>query len=302
MEKSLKILILIGIPASGKSTWSKEYALRNADYVRVNRDDFRHMLKNASLCENKIEDMITELVEKTIESSLSKRLNVIVDNTNLKGKYLDAIIERFKYQADIDFRLFDISPAKAIERDKERENKVGEGVIKKMFNDYKVLIDSYDFQPRTKLKVKPIIQPDFNSKLPKAVLFDIDGTLAHMGNRGPFDWDKVDRDSINLIVAEQVDFHRTLGRRIIVVTGSDESCRNITADWLAFYDVKFDEMLMRPKNDFRKDTIIKREIYNNHIRDVYNVMAIYDDRLQVLDMWYEEGLFTFNVNQGNLMY
>ena len=122
MEKSLKILILIGIPASGKSTWSKEYALRNADYVRVNRDDFRHMLKNASLCENKIEDMITELVEKTIESSLSKRLNVIVDNTNLKGKYLDAIIERFKYQADIDFRLFDISPAKAIERDKEREN------------------------------------------------------------------------------------------------------------------------------------------------------------------------------------
>ena len=123
-----------------------------------------------------------------------------------------------------------------------------------------------------------------------------------MGNRGTFDWDKVDRDSINLIVAEQVDFHRTLGRRIIVVTGRDESCREMTEEWLSFYEIKFDDIFMRPKDDFRKDTIIKREIYNNHIKDKYNVICIYDDRLQVLDMWYELGLFTFNVNQGNLMY
>jgi len=299
MEKNLKILILIGIPASGKSTWALDYVLRNDNYVRVNRDDFRVMLKNSQACENKIEDMITELVENTIESSLMKRLNVIVDNTNLKVKYLDAIIERFKYQADIDFRVFDVSLSKALERNKERSMKVNEGVIKKMYESYRVLLDSFDFQPIKKIKQRPVIQPDFKSKLPQAVLFDIDGTLAHMGNRGPFDWDKVDRDGVNHMVAEQVSLHRTLGRKIIIVTGRDASCKKMTEEWLEFYDIKFDEIFMRPKDDFRKDTIIKREIYDNQINGLYNVMCIYDDRLQVLDMWYEQGLFTFNVNQGN---
>lgn len=302
MEKNLKILILIGIPASGKSTWALDYVLRNDNYVRVNRDDFRVMLKNSQACENKIEDMITELVENTIESSLMKRLNVIVDNTNLKVKYLDAIIERFKYQADIDFRVFDVSLSKALERNKERSMKVNEGVIKKMYESYRVLLDSFDFQPVKKIKQRPVIQPDFKSKLPQAVLFDIDGTLAHMGNRGPFDWDKVDRDNVNHMVAEQVSLHRTLGRKIIIVTGRDASCKKMTEEWLEFYDIKFDEIFMRPKDDFRKDTIIKREIFENQINGNYNVMCIYDDRLQVLDMWYEQGLFTFNVNQGNLMY
>jgi predicted kinase len=297
-KDNLKILILIGIPASGKSTWSKEYVLRHNDYIRVNRDDFRDMLKNSQLCENKIEDMITELVYTTIEASLAKKLNVIVDNTNLKAKYLDAIIERFKYQADIDFRIFDVSLQKAVERDNSRTKKVGEGVIKKMFKDYKTIIDSYNFQPLTKISVRPIIQPNFNSHLPNAVIFDIDGTLAHMGKREPYDWHKVDRDEVNRIVVEQIKFHRGLGRKILIVTGRDASCNALTKEWFNFYEIEFDEIFMRPKDDFRKDTIIKREIYNQNIKDIYNVMCIYDDRLQVLDMWYQEGLFTFNVNQG----
>ena len=259
------------------------------------------MLKNSQVCENKIEDMITELVDLTIESSLMKRLNVIVDNTNLKAKYLDAIIERFRYQADINFRIFDISLTKAIERDNGRVNKVGEAVIKGMFNNYKILIDSYNFQPIKKGKHRPIIQPDYLNNLPQAVLFDIDGTLAHMGNRGPFDWDKVDRDSVNQVVVEQIGFHRSLNRKIIIVTGRDASCKKLTEEWLEFYGINYDEILIRSKDDFRKDTLIKREIYNS-IKDTYNIICVYDDRLQVLDMWYDEGVFAFNVNQGNLMY
>jgi hypothetical protein len=67
-----------------------------------------------------------------------------------------------------------------------------------------------------------------------------------------------------------------------------------------FYEIEFDMLFMRPENDYRKDTVIKREIYQNEIEGKYNVLAVYDDRLQVLDMWYEQGIFTFNVNQGNL--
>jgi predicted kinase len=302
MEKNLELLILIGVPASGKSTWSKEYIMRNPNYVRVNRDDFRLMLKNAQVCEIKIEGMITELVFSTIETALSKKLNVIVDNTNLKKKYINEMVEYFKYQADINFRVFDISLAKAIERDNARVAKVGEPVIRKMYGSYKSLIDTFDFQPVKKVKHRVIVEPDYSSNLPQAVLFDIDGTLAHMGNRGPFDWEKVDRDNVNQIVAEQIGFHKGLNRKIIIVTGRDASCKQITEEWLKFYGINYDEIFMRPKDDFRKDTVIKREIYDNHIKDKYNVMCIYDDRLQVLDMWYEQGLFTFNVNQGNFKF
>jgi hypothetical protein len=51
------------------------------------------MLKTSQTCENKIEDMITGLVNDVISSSLSRKLNVIVDNTNLKVKYINSIID-----------------------------------------------------------------------------------------------------------------------------------------------------------------------------------------------------------------
>lgn len=296
-RENLKILILIGIPASGKSTWSADFVRRNPDWVRVNRDDFRKMLKNAQVCDPKIEDMITELMKTAITKCLMRKLNVIVDNTNLKQKYINDLVDTFKYSADIDYRVFDISVDKAIERDNLRDSKVGEGVIKKMFNDYKKLIDSFGFQPVKKVE-RPHLVPDFKSELPQAVIFDIDGTLALMGNRSPYEWMKVYKDEINDIVAEQVEFHKSKGRKILIVSGRDGVCKKLTEDWLDMYGIKYDGIYMRPENDFRKDTHIKREIYQNEIEGKYNVVAVYDDRLQVLDMWTENGIFSFCVNQG----
>ena len=142
-----QILILVGIPASVKSTWSKEHIRRNPDWVRVNRDDYRLMLKDAQMCDPKIESMISELVTFAIRKSLRKKLNVIVDATNLRAKYINEFVNEFKNEADIDFRIFDISLSEAIERDNARVAKVGEEVIKKMYENYKVLVDSYAFQP-----------------------------------------------------------------------------------------------------------------------------------------------------------
>ena len=301
-KNNLKILILIGIPASGKSTWAKEYVRKHENWVRVNRDDFRRMLKDAQQCEPKIEDMITTLTHATIETCLMKKQNVIIDNTNLKQRYIDEIINKFRYSADIEYQLFDISLQKAVERDNARDSKVGEGVIKKMYQDYKNLIESFDFQTIKMVANRSYIIPNFESELPSAVIFDIDGTLALMKDRGAFDWKKVYKDEVNLIVCEQIKFHKSLGRTILLVSGRDAICRQETMEWLELYGIEYDELLMRPEGDMRKDTLIKREIFKNEIEGKYNVLAVYDDRLQVLDMWYEEGIFTFNVNQGQIQF
>jgi predicted kinase len=299
-KENLKILILIGIPASGKSTWSKEFIRNNPSWVRINRDEYRYMLKDSQMCEPKVETLISELVNSAIDKSLSKKLNVIVDATNVRLKYIKEFIERYKYRADIDYRVFDISLDKAIERDKNRQMKVGEDVIIKMYQNYKILIDSFDFQPIKKIEHAPHLIPNFSSDKESAIIFDIDGTLALMGRRNPYDWNEVYKDDLNQIVYEQIEFHKSKNRKIIILTGRDSSCRKETIDWLNFYNVYYDALFMRNENDFRKDSIIKREIFENNIEPHYNVLAVYDDRLQVLDMWYEKGIFSFNVNQGNL--
>jgi predicted kinase len=297
MKTNLKIRILIGVPGSGKSTWAKDFVKSHDNWTRVSRDDFRDMLKNSGVVENKVENIINELVDATIEQSLLKKMNVIVDNTNLKEKYIQTIIEKFKYSADIEYQVFDVSLDKAIERDRNRTEKtVGKHIISKMYKDYKVLMDSFDFQPVSK-QTRPHLTPNFNSLKQSAVIFDIDGTLALMGRRGPFDWMQVYKDDLNEIVSEQLQFHKDKGRKVIIVTGRDEVCREVTEEWLDFHGIEFDEMYMRPKDDYRKDTLIKKEIYENHIKPNYNVLAVYEDRLSVSRQWNKLGLFVFNVNQ-----
>lgn len=296
--KKLKVKILIGIPASGKSTWSEDFVCKNSDWVRVCRDDFRAMLKSQPVCEPKIESLINTLQDTVILDSLAKGLNVIIDNTNLKVSYIEHFCELVKHKASVEFQVFDISLNKALERNANRDKKVSEDSIKKMFKEYKILVDSFD--PSTRPQERKIYKnPSIDSKKEDVIISDIDGTLSHMnGKRGPFDWNKVDRDDVDIIVADRLRKHRKLGEKIIIVTGRDESCRELTTEWLNFYDIPFDEMYMRPENDYRKDSIVKKDIYDNHLSK-YNVLFVYDDRNQVVDMWRGLGVKVFQVEPGN---
>lgn len=298
--KNLIVRILIGIPASGKSTWCKEFLAKNPNWVRVNRDDFRHMFRNEPICEFKVEEMITDVSNAAIMEALQYKKNVLVDNTNLKQEYIDAVVDLVSTYADVEFLTFDISLDKAIERDANREKKVGEKVITKMFKEYKKLMDSgLNFNTIPK-KARKYVDPPYDKNLPDVVLFDIDGTLAHMnGKRGPFEWLRVDVDDLDLAVARIFKMHRKNGDTIFCVSGRDESARQKTEEWLEFYDIVPDRLIMRPANDFRPDTKIKKEIYETHLQGKFNVLHIYDDRDQVVDMWRNElGLKVLQVNPG----
>lgn len=299
MTKELEVIINIGVPASGKSTWTKEFLTKNPGWVKVSRDDFRYMLKGVGWCDPKTEKMITYLENQAIVTALANKCNVIIDDTNLKISTIKAFIKLVTEYASVSYRVFDVPYKTLLERDAARERKVGEDVIKKMWKQWMILKDSFDFQPIPRDKQRHFLVPDFNSPLPDCVVFDVDGTLALMGNRSPFDWSKVDRDSLNKIVAEHIKFHKSLGRKIIIVSGRDESCKKITEDWFDFYGIEFDLFFMRPKDNYEKDTVIKKRIYENDIKPKYNVLCWYDDRKQVVDQLYELGIFVFNVNQGS---
>ena len=56
---------------------------------------------------------------------------------------------------------------------------------------------------------------------------------------------------------------------------------------------------MRKTGDNRKDAIVKREIYETHIKDKYQVDYVLYDRNQVVEMWRSLGLTCLQVADGD---
>lgn len=296
MKQDPKLIICIGIPASGKTTWVNDKIKNNKHIVAVSRDKFRLMLKDAQVCTPDVEKLINKLFVETCKQALISGKDVIVDNTNCRESYINDLIEPLQYYADIDYRVFDISLSTAIERDNNRQAKVGEEVIKRMHDSYKNLMQTFHFQP-VKKKRFPKVNPKITEN--QAVIFDIDGTLALMADRCPYDLYSVILDEVVEVVKEQMDFHRSKKRTIIVCSGRSEGARKATQEWFDEYGITYDHFYMRKENDSRKDCIIKKEIYENNIKQSFDVLCVYDDRLQVVELWHSLGLYVFNCNQGN---
>ena len=56
---------------------------------------------------------------------------------------------------------------------------------------------------------------------------------------------------------------------------------------------------MRRTKDFRKDAIVKTELFDAHIRGRYEVLFVLDDRNQVVEMWRVMGLPCLQVAAGD---
>lgn len=133
-----------------------------------------------------------------------------------------------------------------------------------------------------------------------AIICDIDGTLASLGARSPYEFGKVDQDEVKHATAEAVRVFSRAGYAIILFTGRDDSSREMTVAWLETNDVPFDVLVMRRAGDRRKDSKVKREMYERTVPGTYDVLLVLDDRNQVVDMWRKElGLPCFQVDYGD---
>jgi len=106
MKKNKHIIVTIGVPASGKSTWAKNFIKENPSYVKIERDDFRYGMKDISIGDRQFENFISDIQYKAIHSALNNKYNVIVSDTNCNLKYLKKLLEEFKYKADVTLKYF----------------------------------------------------------------------------------------------------------------------------------------------------------------------------------------------------
>ena len=142
------------------------------------------------------------------------------------------------------------------------------------------------------------------------VVFDIDGTLANIEHRldyirsKPKNWKAFDagipNDKVNEPVAEVFQQMAKAGNTIILASGRNERSRHATVDWLRKNGLNFYQQLyMRKADDFRSDDIVKQEILDQIIADYGKKPdMVFDDRPRVVRMWRDNGIFVFNVYQG----
>lgn len=299
-----KIIIMIGISGSGKSTKAKEIA-KETNALIISRDKLREMLfgYNEETIESYYqqsdlylrENQITSFQNYLIERALIKGNDVIIDDTNLKLSFIKEFCEKFQ-EYDFEFKLIECPLEEAIQRDSQRTRKVGEEIIKKQFNNLNILKKIFDFKKIEKVKSQIVN----DSSKPKAYIFDIDGTLALKGDRSPYDYSKVMEDKLNVCVAESLKALKEQNFAIIICSGREgtQECVDLTMRWLDVNGIDYEWILMREEADKRADYIVKEEMWKK-ICNNYYIEAMFDDRNQVVNHARKLGFNVFQVNEGD---
>jgi predicted kinase len=293
------LTITRGLPGSGKTTWAK----RQGGHVRVNRDDLRRMLHGGPLHTGWAEQQVTQAQRAQVEALLRAGVNVICDDTNLRGRTVRDLVELARAAgATVVVQDFTGVPVEeCIARDAGRPDgeRVGADVIRDMWQRYLA---------GRRLPL-PVPDPDPGAApkhyepppgRPEAFLVDIDGTVAVMDGRSPYDESRVHEDRPNEPVIRVVRALHAAGYRIVFCSGRTDACREDTAAWLVDHvGVPYDALHMRKAGDQRKDSVVKAEIFDNHIRHEYRVVGVLDDRMQVVRMWRGLGLTVLQVAEGD---
>lgn len=320
------VMILRGLPGCGKSTFARELMVKEPDrWRRVNRDDLRGMF--GTTYSKSSEDFVRNVQDELIKQALADGKDVIIDNTHLipmTVKKLHRILESVGDVKVIE-KSFNVDLAECHRRNQLRVGtaRVPDKVINDMaraagIDKGRKLTDKESYYaPRGGTSTTRV---NNDPSLPKAILCDLDGTLAIMGDRSPYDASQCDvKDHPNWPVIECVKAMHDKGVKIVFMSGRDSKYREQTvrfiekwvrvpANW-AFPASSDDdrpddvvipyELHMRVENDMRKDSIIKGELFDAHIAGKYHVLFVLDDRNQVVDFWRSVGLTCFQVAEGN---
>tara|TARA_R110000796_G_scaffold58863_2_gene135671 strand:- start:1538 stop:2002 length:465 start_codon:yes stop_codon:yes gene_type:complete len=149
----------------------------------------------------------------------------------------------------------------------------------------------------------------------KWIIFDLDGTIADIEVRrqlctkenGKMDWDKffdskhIILDKPNMPVIMMAQALTAFGYKIAIFSGRSASSQDGTKEWLEVHNVPFNLLKLRPMVHpfkFMPDEKLKLQ-WLNEMDWKDDVVAVFDDRDKVVNMWREIGLTCMQVAPGN---
>jgi predicted kinase len=295
-----EMTFLRGIPASGKSTYAKKWVAEDpANRVSINRDEIREALFGDA-SSHKDENKVTEVENMLIAKALREGKHVMSDNTNTNMAFIPKAIKFAKDNGatKIHNEDFPISLEEAKKRNSERERKVPEHVLDRMYGNlgpegqFPVFPGSY--------KTKDLVLPKTRKM---AVFFDMDGTLndvrgvrhflAPKNGKKRRDFDSFHRMSefepaVDDVLQMAFDAHDA-GFEVVITTARSEPYRETTQKWLDKHEVPYANIFMRKEGDGRPDYEVKKEMYDQ-ISMYYDVVRCVDDNPQAIRAWREKGV------------
>lgn len=297
------LTITRGLPGCGKTTYARAWVAEDpANRFRVNRDDLRAMSRDSVFIKGATEAATIAARDALIGSLLAARVDVICDDTNLPNRTVRDL-RRVADANGAEFEVIDmtdVDPNVCVERDAQRGDRTQIG--------YKIITDLYYRFIKGKPHPLPVPDPEPRATAerytpvpgrPSAVLVDIDGTTALMGDRNPYDETRVSDDTPNEPVCRLVRELYELGEHIVFCSGRSTACRQDTEVWIDKHlNIPDPVIFMRAQGDTRRDAIVKLELFDEHIRDQYDVRFVLDDRNQVVEAWRSIGLTVLQVADG----
>lgn len=292
-----KVIFTQGIQGSGKSFWAKKFCSENQDWVRVSRDDLRNMRGKYWL--PKHEDLITAWEYTLALGAIERGYNVVIDAMNLNQKSVNKFKEFLTNASktcnlnpiEFEFKNFTDTPLElCIKRDMERPNSIGAKIIRQTWDKYLA----------PKLEVHVHI-----AGLPRAIISDMDGTLALFGNKNPYERDFIN-DQLNLPVYDIIQrymYNSSMSnKKLIIFSGRTDRFKKETEEWLAKHGIIPDIFEMRTAEEEKaqvKDVLVKQRMFDTFVRGKYNIDFVLDDRNAVVDFWRSLGLTCLQVAPGD---
>ncbi len=309
----MTLIIFRGLPGCGKSTKAREMQAERGGRV-VERDEIRYMLYGRYTdCDEKL---VTNVQDRLIEEGLRMGENVFVSDMNLRNSYVTRLIRK-AWDAGVDYEIVDMTDVPfdtCLARNASLERQVKGKVVPDavLHTNYNKFIRGKSHPLPVFIDQGAVVEKQWKQYVPsgdkiRSIIVDIDGTLAKMVGRGPFDEHLVGTDELHEAVAEMVLHAAYSDVKIIFMSGRTQGCYNETRAWLvekmpwlewAESGVSWD-LFMREVGDQRSDDVVKHELFWNFVVPGHDVLYVIDDRNKVVEMWRAIGLVCAQVAEGD---